>query len=115
MIITEKNIIDTVITAIEGGVDYWMDCDDEENQWLGKHGGRSFSEKFAHGLIAGETATICDVEDADTKWEMTVETLIKGFELYFNNPLRCRSFEDHDAEDADTIFQLGLFNEVRYG
>ena len=113
--ITEKNIVDTVICALEGGVDYWMDCDPDANSWLGTHGGESFSEKFAHGLMAGENAVICDAEDPETKWVFTLVTLLKGMELYFNNPQRVNSFEDQDAEDCDVIFQLGLFSEVRYG
>ena len=115
MTITEKNITDTVICALEGGTDYWMGCDPEVNPWLGKHGGRSFSERFAKGLIAGETAKIFDAEDPETKWAFSLTTLLKGFELYFNDSERALSFEDQDATEADVIFQLGLFNEVRYG
>ena len=114
MTITEENVINTVVTAVEGGADYWMDCDPDANPWLGEHGGESFSEKFAQGIMAGRIATICDVEDHSTKWPFSMATLLGGFELFFNDPERCRPFEEHDAEDADVIFQLGLFSEVRY-
>jgi hypothetical protein len=115
--ITEADINADIITALEGGVNYWMGIKDKENPWLVESQGRSFSEKFGFGLLSGNTAKVFDIEDDSQKYELTLEKLLKGYELYLNKKHHGLdpTFEIRDVEHTDVIFQLAIFGDIVYG
>ena len=114
---------DILITAVEGGVNYWasvseykIKCDDET------------------GEIVSVTATLAD-EDEDKEYAVDVATIRKGMSLlhkgggHYRKPAPewwvkkwrkayrgCATGEwDYDACDADCVVQAGIFGEVVYG
>ncbi len=116
---------DVFVTALEGGIGYWSEC--ETYHWRGN--------PEAIGMPAGEEdlegfyAIIRDVEDDDKVWRIDGDTIARGLRLargewrdkiHWNcgGPPPVVVDEDgwdHDAWDADCIVQLGLFREVMYG
>lgn len=119
--ITEANISDTIISAVEGEVGYWFGFEPNDNPWCiawldGVHPkSTSFAEELARVLISGETVIIHDANDSDNaQWHLTLDVLLKGFERYFNDPDWSMPFSEHCAADADAILQFGLFEGVKY-
>lgn len=115
---TDQTLADIVITAIEGGVNYWATC--AEYRW--------------ENLPPSEVfAVIEDIEDETKQYRVTVDTVREGLRRLVSGeckihlpetdePIRAMTRGilldpdyDYDAGDADNIVQAGLFNEVRYG
>ena len=115
--ITEKEIRDDIITALEQGVGYWMDINEKKNPWLKKAEGKSFSEIFGSGILDGNTALLHDTEEPSKQFELTLDKLVKGYELYFNRKNHGLEpcFDIRDAEETDVIFQLAIFGDIVYG
>ena len=124
--ISYKDIERTLTTALEGGSNYWIGFDDADNPWIKQWlenahlKEKSFTEHVAHALVhSRETVVFYDPEEPEIKWHLTLQKMLKGIELYFNNPkkhnLDMNDFEDHDIYDADVIMQLSLFEEIKYG
>jgi hypothetical protein len=124
--VSYKNIENTIVIALEVGSNYWMGFNVEDNPWIkewldGEHPQeKSFTETIAHSLVySKETVIFYDPENEETKWELTLKKMLRGIELYFNNPrkhnLVINSFDAHDMYDADVIMQLSIFEEIKYG
>lgn len=113
--VTEEDIDDIVCTALEGGINYWA-C---EARVVGEYLGEWGHEQIARGgkLI------IVDAEE-DEEYELTKEKLLHGIKLaieqeyykryswYYEGKLDTCQI---DAEVADVIIQLALFDEVVFG
>lgn len=118
---TEQDIQDIITTALEGGIGYWACLDD-----IGASGDAPISEQAADVLLTGGSLTFIDAEGdpddpATERWTLTLEKLLNGFKLYFEEGCHV-AVEDNfvdtsyiDANDADCIVQFALFGEVVYG
>lgn len=113
--VTEEDIDDIMCTALEGGITYWARAAKVVGEYLGEYG---------HEQIArGGKLIIVDAEDGE-KYELTREKLLRGIQLAVEQEY----YEDYewyydgkldtcmiDAEVADVIVQLALFDEVVFG
>lgn len=117
---TLENII---VTAFEGGSNYWLDLRREEfDDKLVKYPNLSFSERVAKSIWEDTSLVInvYDVEDEDGEsigsfcLEDFNQAFVKASEEF---PYALSAFvsEDYDAADADIIFQLAALKEVVYG
>ena len=120
---------DIIITAAEGGVNYWAAVTKYDH-------GYNKSDKLGDCGLEPErsrTASMC-VQDAEDDSEppmlVTVKTLRKAFALVMSSKdiahvggdWRKRMVAEYwgkdagelDADDADSLVQIGLFGEVRY-
>lgn len=113
--LTEQDIDDIMVAALEGGINYW--CDEAE----------VIEEKrvadWGHEQIArGGVLVLHDAESEDT-WELNLEKFLNGFKLWIesggdqynaieNGEVDCCNI---DAGCADEIVQYALFGELVFG
>ena len=109
----QKELIDDLLcTALEGGITYWCDRADVPTV-------EGYKGVYAHEQISRE-GTLClhDAEE-DKAYELTLESFLKGMVLYFEQGYgsveEVVGEEYYDAETADCIVQLALFEDVVYG
>lgn len=113
--ISDEDIDDIMCTALEGGITYWcrearMVCD-----YLGEYA----SEQISRG---GELILV-DIE-SDDEYTLTKQKMLNGIRLAISN----HYYEDYkwwnsngidtcnvDADVADAIIQLALFEDIIYG
>lgn len=106
--IDEQVLKDLVVTAVEGGISYW-------------------ASTSAYNPDAG-TATIHDtVEESPDPLEINLDVIRHGLTLLAADRSLAPRFHDQavamfadeetdfDADTADVVVQLGLFEEVVYG
>ena len=122
-----------IITAVEGGSNYWYEFNqafEVIKEYKGKyfpeiHGEPSHfhgctSEAILVAVLHGEVFPIDDIEEQTTVGELSIDRIQKGMELLQkNDPKRfsilLNTEMDYDAEDADVIFQYICLGEVVYG
>lgn len=110
--LTQQDIDDIMVTALEGGINYWCRKAEVVGEYLGEYA----SEQISHG----GTLILHDAESPD-KWELTLEKFLNGVKLYFEEGCHVHVEDgridpcDVDANDADCIVQLALFEEVVFG
>ena len=96
-----------MVSALEGGINYWCrEAEVVEEKRCGDWG---------HEQIArGGSLILHDAESPD-KWELTLEKFLNGVKLYFEDGCHvqvedgCIDTCDIDANDADCIIQLAIF------
>jgi hypothetical protein len=98
-------IDDLLVTAFEGGSNYWIDHVEVVG---GVYGGYA-SDQISMGreiAIYGE----------DGKWILDRKKMIKGINAFLKHKgvKMDDLMEDHDAGDADDVLQFALFNELVY-
>lgn len=114
--ITEEDIDDIMVGALEGGINYW--CDDAVVD------GETYLGEFASEEISrGGKLILHDCED-DEEYTLDLEKFLNGVRLaiegdyfaeylwYCDGRIDCCQV---DAAVADVIIQLALFGEVVYG
>ncbi len=109
---TQQDIDDIMVTALEGGINYWC----RKAKVVGEYLGECASEQISRG----GTLVLYDAESSD-KWELTLEKFLNGVKLYFEQGCHVQVEDnaidtcDIDAGDADCIIQLAIFEEVVFG
>ena len=113
--VTAEDIDDIMCAALEGGITYWCNKAKVTGAYLGDYASEQISR--------GGTLLLFDAEDGEV-YELTCEKLLKGIKLayeqqYFVEYEWCNGKEldccNVDAEVADCIVQLALFDDVIYG
>ncbi len=139
--VTDELIAEWVITAFEGGTSYWAseaECveRDEHGKWQGipteryqsfmKDGcGPYTNPEFWENDSRGY-ALYDQYEEAWIPKVLTLAALLKALKHqpkqvkgqsnnWFRKVVRRLVSEDYDAEDADILVQIAVFNEVVYG
>mgnify|MGYP003302993200 CR=1 FL=1 len=115
LIVTEEDVDDIMCTALEGGIYYWCKRAEVVGAYLGDYA----SDQIARG---GELI-LYDRESANS-YKLTLDKLLKGIakayaDGYYDEYEWCDGktldLSQIDAELADVIVQLALFDEVVYG
>ena len=111
---TDENIGDLLVTAFEGGINYW--CGKVKIISVPKeHEGKY---EFASDVIAlGGVLKLYDAETSDT-WELTLDKFLKGLERYCKiTDIESAEelMDNHDADTADGIIQYALFEKIIFG
>ena len=112
--LTEEDIDDIMCAALEGGISYWCRKAEVVDEYLGEYA----SEQIARG----GTLKLYDAEE-DEVYELTLEKLLHGFEFWVIGGYDTYGAVSNgevdtmeiDAEKADQIVQLALFDEIIYG
>lgn len=105
-----QTLQDLFTTALEGGINYWAQVEDydwDREDWYAK-------------ISSVES---CDQFEDDDVLTINKDTIVRGIEILMSHPSRkwARRFlidieeEMFDAETADVVAQLGLFEELIYG
>ncbi|MCL2062067.1 MAG: hypothetical protein FWH03_05525 [Firmicutes bacterium] len=110
-----EDLENIVVSAIEGGINYWAALDNTDPEWDNKPEGLAVSQYVLELLIAGKSVKFQDAEgsDDDSDWNLTLEKLLNGIALDLRNYQT--DLLDIDSEDADRIFQYALLGEIVYG
>lgn len=114
-IITANDIEDIVVTALEGGIDYWACLDNITELWELKPKNMPVSKYAAHLLMSDKELVFYDTEDSEETWTLTMEKLLRGLDMNAENRPGESDLDDLDAESADCIFQYALMQEIVYG
>lgn len=117
-----EDINDLIVTALEGGINYWcrkaVKKVDPEGNWFGVAPENQDKIKYASDLIGyGGTLVLYDAESTD-KWELTLEKFMSGVKWYCEKYKYTNAedlMDNHDADTADAIVQYALFNEIVFG
>jgi len=109
--VTPEQMSDLMVTALEGGINYWcgkvkkLDEPLDDDEYLSDVIGR------------GGRLKLYDAESDDT-WILDQEMFLKGLKMYMikNGYLSVEDLIDgHDAETADCIIQYAIFDEITFG
>lgn len=115
--VTHQMIADLVVTAFEGGSNYWI----ERVDYLLVPKGFEFEKPTYSDPRFYELGGVINIRDnEDSKsWVLDRDTIAKGLQLmadkYHATHWRDLVDDNHDAETADVFLQLCLFGEVVYG
>lgn len=112
---TDDDLMNIVITALEGGIGYWACLDNTRSEWDGQPEEASTSEWAWKILNEGGTLIFEDAEDDTTAWGFTLSTLFSGIAKTIQESDWDGDMQGMDANVADLIFQYGIFGEVVYG
>jgi len=113
--VTQEDIDDIMCSALEGGINYWCNKAEVVGEYLGEYASEQISR--------GGALKLYDAEE-DEVYELTLEKLLNGIEkAYDGNWFMEYGWCDGakldpcqiDAEVADVIVQLALFDEVVFG
>jgi len=109
-----QDIIDVLITALEGGSNYWYQFGDS-NEGISKFTDKSLSECV--GLSVLEKGAIVPIYDYEDENELlgtiSKENIERGLKLFIEDG---RCFEpEMDAEDADIFFQFVVMGKIVFG
>ncbi len=103
--IPNEDIIDVLITALEGGSNYWYYILETSN--------RSSVKIVLDVLTTEEEITVYDVETDDELGVLSRDNIKQGIKMFIENGYE---FEpDMDADDADTFFQYVVMGEIVFG
>ena len=110
--LTQQDIDDIMVTALEGGINYWC----RKAEVLGEYLGETASDQISRG----GSLILHDAESSD-KWELTLEKFLNGVKMYFEQGCHVQVEDnaidagDIDAGDADCIIQFALFGKEVFG
>lgn len=116
--LTQQDIDDIMVSALEGGINYWCRRVIVQGDYLGKYA----SEQISRG---GKLAVWLDepFEDDKTCYMLDLDKFLAGFKLWIENggdsygaidglEVDCGQI---DAGCADEIIQYALFGEIIFG
>ena len=114
--LTQQDIDDIMVTALEGGINYWCGSAKvvEEKR----------CSEWGHEQIARGGALILHDAESSDKWELNLEKFLTGVKLWLQNnedrygAVACDGTLDPgevDAEMADLIVQYALFGKPVFG
>ena len=115
--IEDQDIIDVLITALEGGSNYWYNLPELDMVKCHQYPNKSFaiSEKVGKAVLEyNEVIPVYDIEDEDNHLgDISQNNIKRGLQLFINDN-RCW-IPDMDAEQADIFFQFVVMGELIYG
>ena len=105
MEVTRQNIDDIMVSALEGGINYW--CRKAEVV-----GGNYLGEYASDQISRGGSLMLYDIESSD-KWELTLEKFMAGLKMYVGEG----EFDPDQIDGcaADCIVQYALFGKLVFG
>jgi hypothetical protein len=118
---SDEDISDLLVTALEGGINYWcrkaQKVRNDDGTFAGVSAEDQSKVKYASDLIAlGGKLILHDIEDEDESWELDLAKMLNGIKLYceIKNESLTDLIDNHDAETADCIVQLALFGKLEF-
>jgi len=111
--IPDQDIIDCLVTALEGGSNYWYNMPDLTMLRSYKEA-LALSERVAMSALDGENIPVYDIEDEEELLGFISKANIEqGIKLFVEDG---REFDPGmDADEADVLFQFIVMGEVVYG
>ena len=120
--ITEDMVENVIVSALEGGSNYWYFVDVEDfEQDLPPKNGKALTERISEAVFKNPSfkMPVYDVEDEeDVLGYLSQKNLRRGMELCakdYPEVFKRLTDDEIDAEDADIIFQLTVMGEITFG
>lgn len=110
--LTAEEIEDIMVSAIEGGIGYWAQLDNDDDSVWRETKGMPASQRATEILLAGGEIKFIDTE-SDEICTLTLDKLFAGYVGYTEE--YDFGWDDLDAEVADGIIQYAIFGEIQYG
>lgn len=113
--VTNQMVTDQIVTAIEGGCNYWL------LNFIAKTGKERATERPWYSdpkVWEGDFLIECDVDDEDKVFTLSPDKIKSGLQWLAEHHLwRIEQIvkENGDAETADVFMQACLFGEIVYG
>lgn len=113
--ITEEDIDDIMVGALEGGINYWCCKAEVVGEYLNEWG--------SHQISKGGKLLLHNAEENEV-YELTLEKFLSGIKKWYENggdvygvvkndgTIDCSEI---DAGDADSIIQYAIFGELIFG
>ena len=115
--ITEQQMQDLLVTAFEGGINYW--CDRIEITVMPPKTNSEDHDKFmASQVIAKDGIVELHGEDLEEITLLTRDKMLTGISkaMDWGNFANIEELmNNHDAETADVIVQYAIFDEIIFG
>ena len=109
--IEDQIIIDLMITALEGGSNYWYYLPDTD--MVKKYSNFALSENIAKSVLDGAIIPVYDIEDDhEFLGNITIENIKRGIKKFILDGYNINVF---DAGDADVFFQYVVMNDLIFG
>ena len=106
---------DLWVTILEGGSNYWVDGIYYDKSEVSLKNGENLAENFEVKIYHGADEFDSRIH-SDIIKVRTFDVIYDGIKLLSDDvKMIIMTNGDWDANDADHIFQLGVFGEVRYG
>ncbi len=112
--ITAEDIENIIVTAFEGGSNYWMGLI-KNADWCFKPAGEPTSLWATRLLLEGKAIPLCDKEKPEEVFMLTLENLLSGIKQSWEEHPSSWDKENWDAVDCDCILQYALFGEIVFG
>ncbi len=115
MNITDEIARDWLITAVEGGINYWAAVNNYDFR-----AGKVTVHEYADGAPDFRMCELLGIpidEEPVATYEVDLETIKRGIKLWMEKFCKCIHDveDDYDAMDADAALQLAILGEVRFG
>ena len=113
---TDEDILDIVVTALEGGVGYWACLDNDNDDFDAKPEDVPTSVWCWQLLRQGKEIRFLDADDPDeAEYHLDLNTFLCGIGKAIESNVWDGDMDILDAEVADAIFQYAIFDDIIYG
>lgn len=115
---TDEDILDIVVTALEGGIGYWACLDNTGKDFEDEPKDMPTSEWCWELLKQGKKLHFIDdsgEEEEETDYYLDMASLYAGIGKAISNQSWDGDMDTLDALVADSIFQYAIFDDVIYG
>ncbi len=118
--ITEKQIADALVSAFEGGSNYWIkEIEEKGNQTARPWGKNEPTPSYISAPLSNGGSVVITARDGDEGGTLNLKTIKRGltvmakeFPRHFGDLL---SEDSWDAETADVLLQCCIYGKVIYG
>ena len=120
--LTEQDIEDIMVTALEGGIGYWAILDNSRPEFENWPEEMSCAEIATRILISGGKISLIEEENEEVH-DLSLNDILTGIQTFVNegcdrygafNPQEI-DLGNFDAECADLVIQFAIFGEQVYG
>lgn len=110
----DEDLNDLVSTALEGGINYWCGEAKVKEDSMSEEAYDKLNF-ISDAVSKGGVLILFDAESDDT-WELNRDKLLKGIQMYCekHNVAPSDLMDMYDANDADTIVQYAVFDEMMF-
>lgn len=113
--ISDEDLEDILITALEGGIGYWACLDNTGHDWE-KQPKETPTSVWAWKILNdGGTLRFLDEEDDSAEYTLDMASFFSGIGLSISKGVWSGDMDGMDAVRADCIIQFAVFGDVIYG
>lgn len=112
---TDEDLMNILITALEGGIGYWACLDNTKEEWNDQPEDMPTAEYAWKILCNAGTLHFIDEEEEDEEYTMDMADFYKGIGKAIKNKDWDGDMDMLDANVADCIMQYAMIGSVVYG